>query len=574
MKPRLVHARHGKLFIDPSCRGISRSLIHTGDYQTQDIATVLKFAEKRLKSSIRESFIDIGANIGTHTVAALKTYKFQRALCVEPSTTNFALLHSNLILNQLNYRAQLANCAVGDGFSHGQLCINSINKGDHRILPVSTSFEKWSDQDLFDHSVSINIVDAGELVRKFLDGRNPWNSLIWVDCQGSEISILRSLRDILHEGCSVFFELWPYGIACQGHTVDELIDTIDWDFHQIYELKDNHLRHLDKQEVSAIWKLLQEKSAINPESYHFTNLLLMPKYNSQILQRLRMTCSCNDSDKLEKVENAGKVKDELGEKVQIMHNGLRVVQYSYYGEWMSECIKRLRGHHEPQEELVFSQIIELLPSDAFMIELGAYWSYYSLWFLFEHKNRTAVGLEPNSRHLLAGVKNRDLNNLKDQLELIHGAYSFKDKSKILQFPTETGDKEHIQMWGVEELALHMKKEYIHLLHADIQGFEEELVDEIRVLSEKKSIRFCFISTHAYEISGSYLTHQTALKKLIECGAHIIAEHDVHESFSGDGLIVASFFAEDANIKIDLSKNRYSSGIFLNPIYEAQKNKSL
>ena len=47
---------------------------------------------------------------------------------------------------------------------------------------------------------------------------------------------------------------------------------------------------------------------------------------------------------------------------------------------MTEVIKPLRGHHEPQEEVAFHTILERLASDTespTMLELGRFWGYYS-----------------------------------------------------------------------------------------------------------------------------------------------------------------------------------------------------
>ena len=54
------------------------------------------------------------------------------------------------------------------------------------------------------------------------------------------------------------------------------------------------------------------------------------------------------------------------------------------------------------------------------------------------------------------------------------------------------------------------------------------------------------------------------RKNDEVGAHIIAEHDVHESYSGDGLIAASFSSVDKDFKVEVSCNRYSESLFPNP----------
>ncbi len=48
---------------------------------------------------------------------------------------------------------------------------------------------------------------------------------------------------------------------------------------------------------------------------------------------------------------------------------------------MAEIIRCLRGHHEPQEEAVFHQIVERLkhesPAAPAIVELGSFWSYYA-----------------------------------------------------------------------------------------------------------------------------------------------------------------------------------------------------
>jgi len=53
-------------------------------------------------------------------------------------------------------------------------------------------------------------------------------------------------------------------------------------------------------------------------------------------------------DYIPKFSNAGRVQtDELGNKIQIMHNGLTVRANGYYGEFITQIVERLHGHHEP-----------------------------------------------------------------------------------------------------------------------------------------------------------------------------------------------------------------------------------
>src|SRR5262249_31433891 len=101
-------------------------------------------------------------------------------------------------------------------------------------------------------------------------------------------------------------------------------------------------------------------------------------------ERMRITTLCRDADVLPRVVNAGTVMTQNdGTVVQIMHNGIKVLAGGYYGRWMQDLIVRCRGVHEPQEEVVFAEIMKHLPDNGTMIELGGFWSYYSIWFLSE-----------------------------------------------------------------------------------------------------------------------------------------------------------------------------------------------
>jgi hypothetical protein len=109
---------------------------------------------------------------------------------------------------------------------------------------------------------------------------------------------------------------------------------------------------------------------------------------------------------------------------------------------------------------------------------------------------------------------------------------------------------------------------LDLLHCDAQGVEVDVLESCEDLFRCGRIRWVFVSTHAHQISGDPLTHQRCLTMLRNVGAVIEVEHDVHESFSGDGLIVARFVPAPAGwIGVKISRNRYSESLFRNPLYD-------
>jgi hypothetical protein len=76
------------------------------------------------------------------------------------------------------------------------------------------------------------------------------------------------------------------------------------------------------------------------------------------------------------------------------------------------------------------------------------------------------------------------------------------------------------------------------------------------------VRFAVVSTHHVTISGSVTTHEDCVRALESLGAKVFVEHDVYESFSGDGLIVASFAAEDRSIVLPaISRNVRERSLF-------------
>jgi FkbM family methyltransferase len=282
--------------------------------------------------------------------------------------------------------------------------------------------------------------------------------------------------------------------------------------------------------------------------------------------RVEMTAACRDSAAIPKVPDAGRIVMEDGQRIQIMHNGVKVVAGGYYGDWTEEIIRRLKGHHEPQEELVFHELLRHIGASAVMIELGGFWCYYSLWFLSHFPaERRAVVVEPDPKHLAVGQANARLNGRAiDFLQASAGASYVAQQD----FKAEASGLVTVPQVSVEYLLEKYAIAKLDILHCDIQGAETVVLDSCRELFREKRIQFCVVSTHAHHISGDPLTHQRCLAILKEAGGRIIAEHDVHESFSGDGLIAAYFGDEAIDWpNLPISYNRYSTSLFRNPLFD-------
>lgn len=300
-------------------------------------------------------------------------------------------------------------------------------------------------------------------------------------------------------------------------------------------------------------------------SWHVDQMQISQPIMTDELGRVAMTVRCKDCDSIPKVKNAGSVFTEGPDAVQLMHNGVRVLAGGYHGDWMKQIIHELKGHHEPQEERVFYEILKHIACDATMIELGGFWSYYSLWFLKDQPQRRAIVVEPDPNNLAIGKKNAELNSAP--IHFVHGSVGEKTQPPS-PFQTETTGILDVHQVCVPDLLEDLDIETLDILHCDTQGAEIGVIRSCETLFRSGRVKFGVFSTHSHYITGDPLTHQRCLHMLNQFGAQILAEHDVHESFSGDGLI-AAYFGHDRLPWEEpaISLNRYSTSLFRNLAYD-------
>jgi len=268
-------------------------------------------------------------------------------------------------------------------------------------------------------------------------------------------------------------------------------------------------------------------------------------------RRVRMTLACHDTDPLQKVPDAGEVIEQAGQRVQVMHEGTRVIADGYCGGWMTDVIHGLRGHHEPQEELLFHHLLAYARPDSLMVELGSYWAYYTNWYLGAVPGSTALCVEPDSANLEVGRRNLALNGRTATfIPAFVGSASPRSWA---------GSREYLDM---DAVVARVGGRPIEMLHMDVQGAELPFIQSMQRAVTERKVRFTVISTHHESISGSASTHEDCVRALNSLGAKVFVDHDVYESYSGDGLIVASFAAEDRSIVLPaISRNVRERSLF-------------
>lgn len=239
------------------------------------------------------------------------------------------------------------------------------------------------------------------------------------------------------------------------------------------------------------------------------------------MERALRTVSGDDADYIPKVYGAGEIFNDGGITYQLMHNGVKVICDCYYDvRWITDVIYGLKGHHEPQEEKCFYEVLKSIPYGATMIELGAYWGYYSLWFSFRVKNAKNYLVEPDPQRLEVGIKNFEINN-KEATFTRAFVGKMKDDEPDITGAEWLSIDDYIEREGIQ---------HVNILHSDIQGAETEMLPT--TIKHLNHIDYFFVSTHGHQ------NHIACLEFFKEHAFIILAEHADVESCSGDGLIVA------------------------------------
>ena len=236
-------------------------------------------------------------------------------------------------------------------------------------------------------------------------------------------------------------------------------------------------------------------------------------------ERIATVVAAPDNADIPRVPDGGHI---VGNDI-IMHNGLRIA-YGSFGTYDTRHVMRLLqkngGVHEPQEEKIFQQVLGFMPEGAVMLELGAYWGFYSLWFASRVKNARCLLVEPIWANLNAGRLNFALNGL--QATFINGFVGARYRRHAFRSTILSVD------WLMAELKL----KRIHLLHSDIQGSEREMLDGAERAASGDRIDWMFISTHSDPL------HESCREWLRSRDWVVVADANLDESHSVDGLLAA------------------------------------
>jgi hypothetical protein len=250
-------------------------------------------------------------------------------------------------------------------------------------------------------------------------------------------------------------------------------------------------------------------------NWFYSRTTLPPEKRTYWLDRVNRLVSCPVNGEIPRVACSGKLKNGL----LVMHNGILIDPATFYGIFGLLLLSANRGVHEPQEELMFGRVLSEQREGALMLELGAYWSFYSLWFQQRVKGGRSILVEPLAENLEAGRRNFQLNGA--QGDFVH-AYVGDRSGRHADGTRIIGVDDFLEERGIE---------YLDILHADIQGYELDMLNGTARALRDMRIGWLFVSTHRNDL------HSDCEGLLLNAGYKVVASVNRDASYSEDGILV-------------------------------------
>jgi FkbM family methyltransferase len=270
----IANAKYGQMAVYVNDMVIGKSLLENGSFQEHKILDVVRFLERHHCFSF-DLFIDIGANIGTHSIFALREKLFKRAVAFEPDINNTKLLQKNFAINRISSMLELYCMALSDKLGDLQLELSNYNFGDHRIRINNPDSASVDDEN---KRLTREIISTSLDVMSSKFDLNWSNGLIWMDTQGHEGLIFEGGKNFLRSANSpkaIVCEFWPYGIersASKSAYFDFLMSC-----NAIYDINSSDWQKGELISIDKLNNMYQVMLKSTTKEHHpHTDLLVIP----------------------------------------------------------------------------------------------------------------------------------------------------------------------------------------------------------------------------------------------------------------------------------------------------------
>lgn len=208
--PSVAVDAHGvRYYVATGDNAVGRPTFVSGGFDDDKLLRILNVVHDRTGRSLSgRDLVDIGANIGTTTIPAIKRFGASHVWAFEPALDNLALLRANMAANEVCDKVTIFPIGLSDTARQGQLELSARSSGDHRI--IVTREDGYFNEPARPHvQVSLRTFDdVADEAHIDIDRL----ALVWIDAQGHEANILAGAQQLLRSSVSLVLEYWPYGL--------------------------------------------------------------------------------------------------------------------------------------------------------------------------------------------------------------------------------------------------------------------------------------------------------------------------------------------------------------------------
>jgi FkbM family methyltransferase len=225
--PYLVAERDGQLLALPTDDPTLGKLFVSEKRKEQNVLTrALERLEGAGVEVRRTTFVDIGANVGTTTFAALEAGVASVVAC-EPVPSSFRLLRANLVLNGVEDSVRPVEVALSYHAGRAPIDLDSGSR-KARVLALPGEVPHGRSQDVrlarLDDLVAEGVLDPGEV------------GLLFMDVEGHEAQVLEGAASVLERHVPLVMELNPKLLRLAGK-IDELAGLLERHYTHVLDLR-------------------------------------------------------------------------------------------------------------------------------------------------------------------------------------------------------------------------------------------------------------------------------------------------------------------------------------------------
>jgi FkbM family methyltransferase len=251
----MIRTAVGYVLCPPADYPLIASLIETGDLEKGTRLLIEKLVRPR------DVFVDVGANIGLHTLAAARAVNgMGRIIAFEPFRPTADLCRKSAWLNGFSEIVEIHQVAASDHSGRQRLYLGPTC-GHHSL------FELNERSDVGSPTVDVDLVTLDEV----LSGTRA--DLIKIDVEGAELEVIEGSRRTIDQNpeIALIVEFGPSHLRRRGHSTGEWLSRFEA-FGMIY-------RAIDADSGS-----IEERSIEQLENAYSTNLIFS-RPGSSIWQR-------------------------------------------------------------------------------------------------------------------------------------------------------------------------------------------------------------------------------------------------------------------------------------------------